>query len=69
MLLSKGAKVYITTRSEEDGNRAVEALKESTGKDSVFFIKLNLADLLSVKTAAEEFIGKESELHTLYNSG
>jgi retinol dehydrogenase-12 len=69
VLLSKGAKVYITTRSEEDGKRAVEALKESASKDSVFFIKLNLADLLSVKTAAEEFISKESELHTLYNSG
>lgn len=69
MLLSKGAKVYITTRSEEDGKRAVEQLHEATGKDSIFFLKLNLADLLSVKTAAEEFIGKESELHTLYNSG
>lgn len=69
MLLSKGAKVYIATRSEEDGKRAVEELKAAASKDSIFFLKLNLADLLSVKTAAEEFIGKESELHTLYNSG
>lgn len=69
MLLSKGAKVYITTRSEEGGERAVDELKEATGKDSIFFIKLDLQDLLSVKTAAEEFLSKESELHTLYNSG
>lgn len=71
MLLTKGAKVYITSRSSEDGQRAVEELKQATGKEkeSVFFIQLNLADLLSVKAAAEEFIGKEQELHTLYNNG
>lgn len=69
MLLTKGAKVYITSRSSEDGQRAVEELKQATGKESVFFIQLNLADLLSVKASAEEFIGKEQELHTLYNNG
>lgn len=69
VLLTKGAKVYITTRSPEDGQRAVEELKQATGKEEVFFIQLNLADLLSVKAAAEEFIGKEQELHTLYNNG
>jgi retinol dehydrogenase 12 len=61
--------VYITSRSSEDGQRAVEELKQVTEKESVFFIPLNLADLLSVKAAAEEFIGKEQELHTLYNNG
>ena len=69
MLLAKGAKVYITSRSLEDGQRAVEELKQATEKESVFVIQLNLADLLSVKTAAEEFISKEQELHTLYNNG
>jgi NAD(P)-dependent dehydrogenase (short-subunit alcohol dehydrogenase family) len=46
----------------------IGALKKSTGKESIFFLKLNLADLDSVKAAAEEFIGKEPELHTLYNN-
>lgn len=69
VLLTKGAKVYITSYSPEDGQRVVEELKQATGKESVFFIRLNLADLLSVKAAAEEFIGKEQELHTLYNNG
>jgi len=67
-LLSKGAKVYIASRSEEKTQRAIEELKQETGKHSVFFLKLDLADLVSVKAAAEEFIGKESELHTLYNN-
>ena len=69
MLLAKGAKVYITSRLPEDGQRAVDELKQATGKELVFFIQLNLADLLSVKAAAEEFIGKEEELHILYNNG
>lgn len=68
MLLLKGAKVYIATRSAEKAQVAINELKEATGKDA-YFLKLDLADLDSVKAAAEEFIGKESELHTLYNNG
>jgi retinol dehydrogenase-12 len=67
-LLSKGARVYIAARSEEKSQRAIEELKRETGNESVFFLKLDLADLASVKAAAEEFVEKESELHTLYNN-
>ncbi|KAH9179024.1 NAD(P)-binding protein [Lactarius sanguifluus] len=69
VLLSKGAKVYIATRSEEKSQKAIEELKKETGKDNIFFLKLDLADLVSVKAAAEEYISKETELHTLYNNG
>jgi NAD(P)-dependent dehydrogenase (short-subunit alcohol dehydrogenase family) len=69
VLLSKGAKVYIATRSQEKSEKAIEELKRETGKDTVFFLKLDLADFVSIKVAAEEFNGKESELHTLYNNG
>jgi retinol dehydrogenase-12 len=60
--------VYITTRPVERARSAIDGLKQATQKDTIFFLKLDLADLPSVKTAAEEFIGKESELHTLYNN-
>lgn len=40
-----------------------------TGKKSIFFLRLDLADLDSVRAAAAEYIAKESELHTLYNNG
>jgi len=43
-------------------------LKESTGKDAVF-LKLDLADLKSIKASVEEFTSKESELHVLFNNG
>ncbi|KAF8500407.1 hypothetical protein F5888DRAFT_1610400 [Russula emetica] len=68
VLLSKGAKVYIATRSADKAQAAIDELKSSTGSETIFFLKLNLADLDSVKTAAEEFIRKEPELHTLYNN-
>jgi NAD(P)-dependent dehydrogenase (short-subunit alcohol dehydrogenase family) len=69
VLLSKGAKVYIATRSKEKSEAAIEDLQRETGKESIFFLNLDLSDLVSVKTAAEEFVKRESELHTLYNNG
>jgi len=69
VLLSKGAKVYIATRSAEKSQKAIDELKKETGKDSIFFLKLDLSDLVSIKAAAADYIGKETELHTLYNSG
>ena len=68
MLLSKGAKVYIAARSEENSQKAIDELKQETGKDSALFLKLDLTDLASIKAAAEEFAGKETELHALYNN-
>ena len=60
--------MYIATRSEDKAQAAIDELKSSTGKETIFFLELNLADLDSVKAAAEEFIRKEPELHTLYNN-
>lgn len=54
-LLEHNATVYITARSTEQGESALRDLKTETGKASVHFLKLDLADLSSVKTAAEEF--------------
>lgn len=68
-MLSKGAKVYIATRSAEKSGKAIEELKRETGEETIFFLKLDLADLGSIRAAAEEFTSKESELHALYNNG
>jgi hypothetical protein len=61
--------VYITSRTPDEGEKALKDLKGATGKESVFLMTLNLADLPSVKACAEEFISKEQQLHTLYNNG
>jgi retinol dehydrogenase 12 len=60
--------VYIAARSQEKSQKAIDDLKKETGNESVFFLKLDLTDLVAVKAAAEEFNGKESELHGLYNN-
>lgn len=69
VLLSKNAKVYVAARDENRVQKAVDELKEKTGKQSIFFLRLDLADLPSIKTAAEEFTSKETKLHTVYNNG
>jgi NADP-dependent 3-hydroxy acid dehydrogenase YdfG len=61
--------VYIAARDENRARKTIEELKEKTGKQSVFFLKLDLADLPSIKAAVEEFKGKETKLHTFYNNG
>jgi len=66
-LLAHNAKVYIAVRNEEKAKSAIAELKEQTGKEA-FFLKLDLADLESVKSSAEEFISKETELHVLFNN-
>jgi len=66
-LLRKNARVYIASRDEAKAKRAIEELKEITGKDALF-LQLDLANLQKVKTSAEEFLTKESELHVLFNN-
>ncbi|KAF5343485.1 hypothetical protein D9758_015640 [Tetrapyrgos nigripes] len=67
-LLEHNAKVYMASRNSEKAMAAIEDLKTKTGKEALF-LKLDLADLKSVKAAAEEFMSKEKELHVLFNNG
>ncbi|KII88023.1 hypothetical protein PLICRDRAFT_657719 [Plicaturopsis crispa FD-325 SS-3] len=67
-LLAHNATVYIAARSQAKVEAAILELKAATGKDAVHFLQLDLADLKSVKAAAEEFSSKESQLHVLYNN-
>ena len=60
--------MYIAARSQEKTQKAIDELKKDTGNESVFFLKLDLTDLVAIKAAAEDFMGKESELHELYNN-
>jgi NAD(P)-dependent dehydrogenase (short-subunit alcohol dehydrogenase family) len=54
-LLKHNAKVYMASRSPEKAKAAIEDLKAKTGKEALF-LKLDLADLKSVKAAAEQFM-------------
>lgn len=59
----------MAARSEAKAKAAITELKASTGKDKIFWLKLDLADLPSVRHAAEEFMEKEPELHVVFNNG
>ncbi|KNZ76729.1 hypothetical protein J132_08801 [Termitomyces sp. J132] len=67
-LLAHNAKVYLAARNPDKAKMAIEDLRAQTGKDAIF-LKLDLADLGSVKDAVEEFRAKEKELHILFNNG
>ncbi|KAF9872522.1 hypothetical protein CkaCkLH20_10019 [Colletotrichum karsti] len=70
LLYSKNAKVYVAARSETKANDAIAAIREawpgSTG--SLVFLHLDLADLASVRTAAQRFQTQEKRLHALINN-
>ncbi|KAG8678437.1 hypothetical protein FRC08_017779 [Ceratobasidium sp. 394] len=67
-LLNKNAKVYLAARSKSKADKAIEWLKTETGGRAPIFLELDLADLASVRQAAEEFRRKEPELHVLFNN-
>jgi len=55
VLLTKNAKVYIACRDRIKGDATIRELKNATGKEPIL-LQLNLANLKSVKAAAEEFL-------------
>ncbi|KAJ6515507.1 NAD-P-binding protein [Mycena sanguinolenta] len=69
VLVDHNAKVYLASRSEAKARAAIDDVCKSTGKTDIHFLQIDLADLVSVRKAAEEFISKEQELHVLINNG
>ena len=54
VLLEHNARVYIAARDRKKSEAAIEELHEKTGGEAAF-LELNLANLASVRRAAEEF--------------
>ena len=65
--MAHDAKVYLAARNHTKAEAAITKLKEETGKEAVF-LELDLANLASIKKAATEFLGKEHDLHMLFNN-
>ncbi|KAI0554300.1 hypothetical protein F4679DRAFT_527869 [Xylaria curta] len=70
ILYSKDAKVYVAARSEAKASAAIEDIKktEPTSKGELVFIKLDLADLSTIKASAQDFLNRETKLHVLFNN-
>ena len=64
-LLLTGARIFITARSAEKGQAAVEALSSDGKCAAVDFVVMDLASLKSVRSAAAEFKKKSDRLDIL----
>ncbi|CVK87846.1 uncharacterized protein FMAN_05321 [Fusarium mangiferae] len=69
-LARKGAKVYLTTRSEARARQAKDKLTKDTGIDAknVQYLVMDLYDPVSITHAVEELKRKETKLHILINN-
>lgn len=66
ILLSKGAEVIMLNRNEQKSNKAIEDLKGQFGSTAkVSFIKMDLAELASVRNAAKEVIATIARIDAL----
>ncbi|MFK8102325.1 MAG: SDR family NAD(P)-dependent oxidoreductase [Saprospiraceae bacterium] len=67
-LLLAGQKVVITSRSETEGKRIVEALKQATKNPYLSFVHGDLSDLKSCYRLIEKIKTKHPDLNTLVNN-
>ncbi len=67
-LASRGGRVYVGSRSQAKGEAAVTAIRAATGNDQVLPLTLDLADLASVRRAAQTVIDSGEPLHVLINN-
>jgi retinol dehydrogenase 12 len=67
-LAVRGGRVHIACRSEQKGRAAQEAIAAAAGPEHVSFLKLDLADLASVRASAKEFLALGEPLHVLVNN-
>jgi retinol dehydrogenase 12 len=67
-LARRGGRVHLGCRSLAKGEAAVAAITDATGSDQVRLLLLDLADLASVRKAADEFIRLGEPLHVLINN-
>jgi retinol dehydrogenase-12 len=67
-LASRGGRVHLGCRSLAKGEAAVGAITAATGSDQVQLLLLDLADLASVRKAADEFLRLGEPLHVLINN-
>jgi len=68
-LAGRGGRVYLACRSAQKGRDAAAAIAAATGNEAVTFLPLDLADLASVRTCAEQFLARGEPLHVLINNG
>jgi retinol dehydrogenase 12 len=67
-LARRGGRVYLACRSRQKGEAAASAIAAEAGSDQVQVLRLDLADLGSVRQCAAEFLALGEPLHVLINN-
>jgi retinol dehydrogenase 12 len=67
ILYAHDAKVYVAARSKEKAGQVMEEIRANfpASKGELVYLHLDLEDLSTIKTSAEEFLGKEHQLDVL----
>ncbi|KAF2163215.1 hypothetical protein M409DRAFT_68531 [Zasmidium cellare ATCC 36951] len=70
ILYSKNGIVYIAGRNAEKADVAIRNIQKAhpLSKGKLYFLKLDLADLSTIKASTEDFLSKESRLDVLVNN-
>ncbi|USP80366.1 Putative Short-chain dehydrogenase [Curvularia clavata] len=70
ILYQRNAKVYIAARSKSKTNEVIEELTKShpSSTGELIFLSLQLDDLTTIKSSAQEFLSKETRLDVLWNN-
>jgi retinol dehydrogenase 12 len=70
LLYKLNATVYVAGRSQEKADKAISNLKSevTSSKGRLEFLKVDLADLASIKASAEDFMKREKRLDVLTNN-
>ncbi|THY82874.1 putative short-chain dehydrogenase/reductase [Aureobasidium pullulans] len=64
-----GAKLYITVRNEQKGQKAIEAIiKDAPQGRTVEMVHMDLGDFDSVRAAAKDFLSRSDRLNILINN-
>jgi retinol dehydrogenase 12 len=76
-LYNLNGRVYIAGREVPSAAEAIESIKSSPpaadqvvqrGKGELFFLKLDLADLSTIKASVEKFLGTEERLDVIWHN-
>ena len=67
-LAARGGRVFVACRSAAKGETAVAAIRAAADSDQVRLLRLDLADLASVRQCAAEFLALGEPLHVLINN-
>ncbi len=67
-LAGRGAKVFLSARSEAKVRPAIDEIAAGTGNTALELLSLDLADLASIRTCAAGFLASGEPLHGLVNN-